>query len=121
VVFTQIINSQKKQIQLCEQCAKEKNHLVFFNPVSVSELFSNILGVGANSCSQKTTSCKNCVGKSPATKSRIANVDNGDEGKEILKLKAELENCIKSENYEQAAVIRDKINEIHSSSHKKDA
>lgn len=149
VIFTQLINNQKIQMHLCEQCANEKNHLVLFNPVSVSELFSNILGIHSDSFSQKAHSCKNCgmtyehfqkvgkvgcdhcyevfeeriapiikrvhgnvehVGKAPYIAKNLQKSDT--ENKELIELKAELENCIKQERYEQAAIIRDKINSI---------
>jgi protein arginine kinase activator len=46
VHFTQVINSNKVELYLCEQCAKEKGKLTFGNPFQISDFFSGIIGVG---------------------------------------------------------------------------
>lgn len=69
VHITKILNGNKKELNLCEKCAKEKGELTFYSPIDISSSFSfqNILSgimdhmsnVGQN---QKNSYiyCKNC-------------------------------------------------------------
>lgn len=44
VHFTQIINDQKTEVFLCEQCAREKSQFNIQTPMDLSSFFSGILG-----------------------------------------------------------------------------
>lgn len=44
VHFTQIINNNKVEMYLCEECAREKGQVSFGSPISVSDFFSGLLG-----------------------------------------------------------------------------
>ncbi len=142
VHYTHILNQQKVEMYVCEQCAKENSEL----KVNIHKLLSGIMGVEpmgglhhqvvmakCGKCGMtieefnKTgmLGCTNCYeafgdsiqtmlkrihgnvkhhGKIPAKISgRIKEANN------LRLLKEELQKCISREDYEQAAVIRDKI------------
>ncbi|MCX7710795.1 MAG: UvrB/UvrC motif-containing protein [Clostridia bacterium] len=44
VHFTQIVNSNKVEMYLCEQCAKEKGKFGMESPMSIQDLFSGFIG-----------------------------------------------------------------------------
>lgn len=43
VHFTQVINGNKVEMYLCEQCAREKGQFSFGSPLSISDFFSGIM------------------------------------------------------------------------------
>lgn len=146
VHFTQIINNNKVEIYVCEQCARDKGQFSFVSPLNISDFFSGIMGIdNTNQYIPQVTSvvCKKCgmsyeefqktgkmgcescyeafgermkplikrlhgssehIGKLPGRVSKSIKVS-----KEIDKLKEQLNNAIKNEEYEKAAEIRDKI------------
>ena len=48
VHFTNIINNQKVEMDLCEQCANEKGQLGFAFPISINGLIAGLLGFDIN-------------------------------------------------------------------------
>lgn len=152
VHFTQIINSKKVGIYLCDQCAKEKKYYTVTSPLSLDDFFSGLMGFAGsnayiNNMQQETVcskcgmsygdfkraskmGCENCyevfgekleplvrrihgslnhTGKIPEKVSKCIKVT-----KEIDRLKQELEEAIKNEEYEKAAEIRDRIKSVDS-------
>jgi len=143
VHFTQIVNQQKMEMFVCEQCAAENSKL----KINLNMLLSGFMGSGglggiANTPVQ-AVKCKGCGmsieefnktgrlgcskcyevfgdsiqamlkqihgnvkhhGKIPA---RIS--DSIKQARELEDLKTRLRQCIQTEDYEQAAIIRDKI------------
>lgn len=149
IQLTQIINSKKHVIYLCENCVKEEGKLNIGSPLSINDFFSGIMGMPymasvkapspestCNTCKmsynefEKTgkVGCADCYkthgekfiplfkrlhgsiqhnGKIPGR------IDNEVKvSREIRKLKENLDVCIKNEEYEKAAQIRDQIKEI---------
>ncbi|MDP4092312.1 MAG: UvrB/UvrC motif-containing protein [Bacillota bacterium] len=43
VHFTQVVNNNKVEMYLCEQCAKEKGQVTFGSPFSISDFLSGIM------------------------------------------------------------------------------
>lgn len=69
VHFTQIVNNQKVEMYLCEQCAKEQGMYGFQMPMNVSNFFASLLGLNTGDFSsinpyvqhyQKIVSCNKC-------------------------------------------------------------
>lgn len=63
VHLTKIINGEKTEIYLCEDCAKETGHLDFSNnPFSIQNLLADILNPNLDSIpsNQKDIKCDNC-------------------------------------------------------------
>lgn len=164
VHITKIVNGEKTQMHLCEECAKQK-HLGFsmgMNPFdfddapgfSLGKLLSSFFGE-PEQISKKSDElkcdrcgltfprftetgrfgCSNCydafkdhldpmlrrihgktyhVGKVPRRAGSEIRMKN-----EISRLKRELQEAINAEEYERAAVIRDKIKEIEQKQNKK--
>lgn len=48
VHFTNIVNNQKVEMHLCEQCANEKGQLGFAFPISINGLIAGLLGFDVN-------------------------------------------------------------------------
>lgn len=46
VHFTQIINDNKVEMHLCEQCAKDKGHFGMGAPLSINDFFTGLIGLG---------------------------------------------------------------------------
>lgn len=146
VHFTQIVNSNKVEIYLCEQCAREKGQFNFGLQLNISDFFNGIIGINnANDYISKEQSeackkcgmsyeefqksgklgCENCYDMygeklKPLIKRLHGSVEHSGKlptkvaeckqmAKEIDKLKEQLNIAIKSEEYEKAAEIRDKI------------
>lgn len=146
VHFTQIINQQKTEMYVCEQCAGESGKL----KIDLNMLLSGFMGSGSLSgiadAPVHAVKCKGCGmsieefnktgrlgcskcyevfgdsiqamlkqihgnvkhhGKIPAGVS-----DSIKQARELEVLKAKLSRCIQTEDYEQAAIIRDKIKAI---------
>lgn len=146
VHYTRILNQQKVEMYVCEQCAREKNEL----KINIPNLISGIMGfdlmgglhdhpVVMTKCSKcgmtvqelnKTgmLGCTNCYevfgdsiqamlkrihgnvkhhGKVPVKISGKIKEENN-----LRLLKEDLQKCISREDYEQAAIIRDKIREL---------
>jgi protein arginine kinase activator len=189
VHFTQIVNSKKIELYLCEQCAKEKGQLNIGSPFGMADFFAGLMGFGENAAAhnqaQLEQHCKTCgmsyedfqktgklgcgdcyklfgdkmkpvlkrlhgnlghTGKMPSrfnvkadetkasdlkaaetkkTAVRTYTADetgapNGAASKETSEtlelehLREMLNKCIKSEEYEKAAELRDRIREIES-------
>lgn len=148
VKYTQVINGDKTQLFLCDECANEMNIGMNFD-FGMHDVFSNFFDEFSglktiaipeiskcNSCGMsydefsKTgmLGCEKCYSifsnRLDEVLNRIhgsnrhlkladknikedRNVDN-----EIIKLKNELKNCIEKEEYEKAAIIRDKIKKL---------
>ena len=142
VMYTQIINGQKRSLNICSVCASKE---------SIFDNFGSLLSFGTRE-SSKTTVCPLCnttlsefmhkgkagcgecyrvfrpqatamLKKIHTTTKHIA--DNSDaigkaektkrnEPDELSKLKEALKKEIEEENFEQAAVIRDKIKALES-------
>lgn len=160
VHITKIVNGQKSQMHLCEECAKQK-HVGFslgFNPfgdeqpgISIGKLLSGFFekpehGLVNNSGELKCDrcgltfprfsqtgrfGCSNCyesfkgqldpmlrrihgktyhVGKVPHRSGNKIRIKN-----EVARLKRELQEAINAEEYERAAVLRDRIKELEQS------
>jgi len=63
VHLTKIINGEKTEVYLCEDCAKETGHLDFSNnPFSIQNLLADILNPNLDSIpsNQKEVKCDNC-------------------------------------------------------------
>ena len=61
--LTKIINDEKTEIYLCEECAKETGHLdLSNNPFSIQNLLSDILkpNIDTTTLNQKELKCDNC-------------------------------------------------------------
>jgi protein arginine kinase activator len=155
VKYTQIINGDKTQLYLCEECAEKMNIGAKFNFDNIFSGFFNDFSGVKTLPAQEIAKCPNCgmtyddfanIGKFGCEKcyktfeNRIDKVlkkihgNNRHIGKnsnrtmgsetvrsdikvekkktELEKLKEELQECIKKEDYEKAAKIRDKIKEI---------
>jgi protein arginine kinase activator len=48
VHFTQIVNNNKVELYLCEQCANEKGQFGFGSPLDISGFLSGLIGLGNN-------------------------------------------------------------------------
>lgn len=150
VKYTQVINGDKMELFLCDQCANEMNigmnfdfgiHDVFSNffddfaglkTIAIPEIskckscglsydeFSNTGMLGCEDCystfsnrldevlnrihgGNRHLSVGKKISKASETKNELSEID---------KLKAELKVCIEKEEYEKAAVIRDKIKKL---------
>ena len=152
VHVTKIVNGQKTEIRLCEQCAKESEDILIETPFNINNFLTGILDSIQDSPIKvdyiKTTKCDNCgmaygkfkqIGrlgcsqcygafeeKLPSLIKRIQGHEvhvgkipkcagkNIRMKKEIEKLKNELKKCIKTEEFEKAALLRDKIRELES-------
>ena len=150
VKYTQVINGDKMELFLCDECANEMNIGMNFD-FGIHDIFSNffddIAGVKTISIPE-VSKCKSCGmsyeefsktgmlgcetcyntfsnrldeilnrihGKNRHLKiGRKNNEDNEEKSNvsEIIKLKDELKNCIEREEYEKAAIIRDKIKKL---------
>lgn len=49
VHFTQVVNNNKVELYLCEQCAREKGKISFGSPLNASDFFSGLMGYGQTS------------------------------------------------------------------------
>lgn len=143
VHYTQIVNQQKVEMLVCDQCAGESSKL----KISLNKLLSGFMGInnlnGIANIPVQAVKCKGCgmsieefnkTGKLGCAKcyevfgdsiktmlkqihgnvkhhGKIpANIsDNIKQARELEELKAKLQQCVMAEDYEQAAVIRDKI------------
>ena len=47
VHFTQVINDNKIEMYLCEQCAREKGQFSFETPMGINDFFSSLMGLGS--------------------------------------------------------------------------
>jgi protein arginine kinase activator len=143
VHFTQIMNNNKVDIYLCEQCANEISHAELVSPFGFNDLINGLFGTQLKQEAPETLKCTNCGmeyeeflkssrvgcaqcyqafqekldpiikrlhgnvehhGKVPVRVSSKINIPN-----EIDKLKQLLDECVKKEEYEEAAKIRDRI------------
>jgi protein arginine kinase activator len=149
VHFTQVINNNKVEMHICEQCAKENGQFSFGLPLNINDFFSGIVGMDNTSqfipksnssvcekCGmsyeefQKTgkVGCENCYKSygerlNPLIKRLHGSLEHNGKipnrisksikaSKDIDKLKEQLNNAVKNEEYEKAAEIRDKIKGI---------
>ncbi|MCX7842223.1 MAG: UvrB/UvrC motif-containing protein [Clostridia bacterium] len=46
VHFTQVVNNNKIELYLCEQCANEKGKMNFASPLSIGNFFSGLMSLG---------------------------------------------------------------------------
>ncbi len=144
IQVTQVINSNKHVIYLCEQCARVEGKFITGSQPSVNDFFSGMMGFPVrSSVAEQQLICGKCgmsyeefkkVGKlgcencyqvygeklMPILKRLHGNLqyhgklpkrvsENVKVSKEIDALKEQLYNAVKSEEYEKAAEIRDKI------------
>lgn len=148
-----IINGEKEEMHLCEECAKELGVLdeFSFEPFSVDSMFGSLLGAGAaainslsgiDRCTYCGTTmndivntgrvgCAHCYDKfeqklSPSIEKLHGKVkhigksvsyteetdEKAEEVSEAEKLKEELKLAIQEQRFEDAAVLRDKINAL---------
>lgn len=159
VHLTEIMNKQKKEVHLCEECSRQKG-ISYKANISVKELFSHLTAPKSDTKASKasaaeaedaqadlqTMTCPACgisfgefrstgrlgcpedyrhfkkgltqlldkihgatkhVGKTPGQVSEPATWSET-----IVKLRRELDQAIKAEKYEQAARLRDSINNL---------
>ena len=124
VFYTQNINGIKKEAHLCNECAKQLNLVEDFSnefDFGFDRMFSNFFdGFGnigvlelprislftgrdcfANDC---------CDGENVELDNALKNITNKNKNiSPKQKLEKELQDCIKKENYERAAEIRDEL------------
>ena len=168
--YTQVINGVKKELNLCDNCARELGlkEMNFSMPISFSsflgdffndysdtllpsfmgtqttkckkcgESFDEFLNSGEFGCSncydlfedRITPILKNLQGSTKHTgrgyKKILSKISENETNKvakkeenEVTKLQKELQKAIKTENYEEAAKIRDKIKELEGSKKEK--
>lgn len=146
VHFTRIINGQKTEMVVCDQCARQNNEIT----LNINKFLSSFMGLDSPKMVQNepvvTIKCPSCGmtieeinrtgmlgcaecykafgdsiqtllkrihgnvkhhGKIPVKMSGKIN-----EQRNLLQLKEDLQKCIREENYEQAAILRDKIREF---------
>ena len=64
VHFTQIINSSKTELYLCEQCANQKGYEGLGSPISLNDFFSGCIGSGGSTpyvtSPPRQLTCKKC-------------------------------------------------------------
>jgi protein arginine kinase activator len=64
VHFTQVVNSRKIELYLCEQCAREKGQLSFGSPLGIADFFAGLMGFGEEGtlleASQPAVCCQSC-------------------------------------------------------------
>jgi len=65
VHFTQILNSKKAELYLCEDCAKEKGQISFGSQLSLNDFFTGLIGFEHSNPYIKSTqlkqhSCEKC-------------------------------------------------------------
>ncbi|WP_350343777.1 UvrB/UvrC motif-containing protein [Proteinivorax tanatarense] len=156
VHFTKIINGEKIEMKLCENCAEQRGDLDFGGqqPFSVHQLLAGLLDLeelsGTKGDSPATYSgiCNNCgltemqfakIGRLGCTQcyetfgnrlnpllkrvqgrsnhnGKVPKRTGGDIKlkREIEKLREKLNRCVIEENFEDAAVYRDKIKDLES-------
>ncbi|NMB34331.1 MAG: hypothetical protein GX992_08955 [Clostridium sp.] len=150
IQITQIVNSNKSVVYLCECCARGEEKYNIGSPLSINDFFSGIMGIPYMAKQQQThepvcdkcgmtysefnkvgkVGCSNCYRVygdrlMPLLKKLHGNMQyNGKIPKrifssvkassEISKLKKQLNDAVKSEEYERAAVLRDQIRELES-------
>ena len=168
--YTEVINGVKKELNLCDNCARELGlkEMNFSMPISFSsflgdffndysdtllpsfmgtqttkckkcgESFDEFLNSGEFGCSncydlfedRITPILKNLQGSTKHTgrgyKKILSKISENETNKvakkeenEVTKLQKELQKAIKTENYEEAAKIRDKIKELEGSKKEK--
>ncbi|SFC80411.1 UvrB/UvrC motif-containing protein [Clostridium uliginosum] len=151
--LVKIVNGEKNEIWLCENCAKDISDIPFLN--SIDEItglpFESILtgllnNIGGNKVKAKQIICPKCnlsysefekngklgcsecynafsdvlqpiIKRIHGSIKHIGKIPKFDgealiKKRKIIKLKQELQNVIKLEEYEKAAVIRDQIKEL---------
>lgn len=148
VRYTQVINGDKMELFLCDECANEMNIGMNFD-FGINDVFSSFFDdfTGFKTVAiPEVTKCKTCgLSYDEFSKSGMLGcekcydtfsnrldgilkrmhgsnrhlfskkTEEKNENKtemEINKLKAELETCIEKEEYEKAAVLRDKIKKL---------
>lgn len=145
VHFTRIINGQKVEMYVCEQCARENSDI----KLNLHKLLSGIMGMDASKEIQDTPApslkcptcgmtteefnktgllgCADCYGTFGESIQILLKRIHGNvrhhgkvpkklsgkiyHARSLLSMKEELQKCILEENYEQAAILRDKIKE----------
>lgn len=142
VRYMQVINGKKTELNLCEDCANEMNLGMNFNfdfENEIEDFFDDFMEpamfnipsfIGGNSLMRSLhklnsmpvldNSYKNFPNDLDETLSKIQkksalSFKKKNEKKqvsEVDKLKNELQECIKKEEYEKAAVLRDKIKKL---------
>lgn len=142
VRYMQVINGKKTELNLCEDCANEMNLGMNFNfgfENEIEDFFDDFMEpamfnipsiIGENSLLRSLrklnsipvldNSYKNFPNDLDETLSKIQkksalSFKKKNEKKqvsEVDKLKSELQECIKNEEYEKAAVLRDKIKKL---------
>lgn len=145
VHYTRIVNGQKVEMHVCEQCARENSEI----KLNLHKLLSGIMGQDASNeiknAPVPAMKCKTCgmtaeefnrtgllgcadcyetfgesiqillkrihgnVRHHGKTPKKLAGKIN--QTRSLLSMKEELQKCILEENYEQAAILRDKIRE----------
>jgi protein arginine kinase activator len=139
--FTQIINNKVYKLDMCEDCPMKKE-VIDPGSFSLTEIFGNEpgepkgKGLACATCGlteeefekRGRLGCPDCYEHfAPAVRTLIKDMHYGtthvgkkaklavkrvDLNGQIQQLKTELSEAIKSENFEQAAVLRDKIIEL---------
>ncbi|AOT71116.1 UvrB/UvrC motif-containing protein [Geosporobacter ferrireducens] len=152
VHVTKILNGNKTELHLCEQCAKQSEEMAFDASFTINNFLTGLLDSIQDSPIKvdyiKTTKCDHCgmtygkfkqlgrlgcgqcynafhekllelikrvqgnevhSGKMPKRSGGVIRLK-----KEIKKLKLQLDEVIRKEEFEKAAVLRDKIRELES-------
>lgn len=131
VIYESVINGDRTTLHLCDECASKMNLGIDFD-FGMEDIFSNFFedfgGI-------KMLTMPSLMGRERCTFTKRHNEDDSlDEFDEILernrkkksaqkeakvkemskieKLKSELNECIKNEEYEKAAILRDKIKKL---------
>ena len=153
VHFTKIVNHNKVEMYLCDQCANEKGQFSFGSPLNIADFFSGLSGHNADSlyapavvdddiCEKCGMSykdfqksgkmgCRECYNVhkeklKPILKRLHGSVEHSGKvperfseevkmSEEINRLKERLDRAVKTEEYEKAAELRDKIKALEKS------
>lgn len=153
VHLTKVLNNNKVEMHLCEDCARKGNESIFENPFTINNFLTGLLDsvqasplkvdyIKATTCSKcgmtygrykqvGRVGCSNCynVFKDkllPLIKNVHSSVEHtgkvpekaGDRIKrirEITALKNQLKIVVDNEEYERAAVLRDRIRQLENS------
>lgn len=146
VHFTDIEGNEKREVHLCEECAREKSGIPP-KSVTLEEILSNLIQQHSKeSAKLLKTACPNCgmsyiefkaggrlgcasdyvifeegltplleklhqgtqhVGKTPSRAGAVVQREN-----ELIRLRRELDRAVQREEYEKAARIRDRIQQL---------
>lgn len=129
VIYESVINGDRTTFRLCDECAQKMNLGIDFD-FGMEDIFSNFFEdfggikmlampdlMGRERCMlTKHRNEANCLDEFDEILEKNRKKKNAKkEAKEmskIEKLKSELNECIKSEEYEKAAILRDQIKKL---------